>query len=76
MKLAHQERLLLLAVLLSAIVLVILGALQVRWSRQVSQAARERIAAQGMQHVRAHCSYDHMVDTILAAYEDVQGRKQ
>jgi signal transduction histidine kinase len=45
MKLAHQERLLLLAVLLSAIVLVILGALQVRWSRQVSQAARERIGA-------------------------------
>jgi spore maturation protein CgeB len=37
--------------------------------------ARKRIAAQGMQHVRAHCSYDHLVETILAAYEDVQRRK-
>ncbi len=43
MKLAHQDRLLLLAVMLSAIVLIVLGALQIRWSRQVSQAARERI---------------------------------
>ena len=39
-------------------------------------SARERIAAQGMQHVRAHCSYDHMVDTILAAYDYAQGRKE
>jgi spore maturation protein CgeB len=38
--------------------------------------ARERIAAQGRQHVCAHCSYDHMVNTILAAYEDVQKRKE
>jgi glycosyltransferase involved in cell wall biosynthesis len=37
--------------------------------------ARERIATQGMQHVRAQHSYDRMVDSILAAYEDVQTRE-
>jgi spore maturation protein CgeB len=32
-------------------------------------AARERIAAQGMAHVRANCTYDRTVDEILRAYE-------
>jgi hypothetical protein len=36
--------------------------------------ARERIAAQGMPHVRAHHSYDCMVDSILASYEQVSAR--
>jgi spore maturation protein CgeB len=36
---------------------------------------RERIAAQGMQHVRAHHSYDCMVDSLLAAYADIQVRR-
>ena len=30
---------------------------------------RQRIAQQGMEHVRAHHSYDSMVDSILAAYQ-------
>ena len=43
MKLASQDRVLSMAVILSAVVLIILGGLQVRWSRQVSDAARARI---------------------------------
>ena len=43
MKLGSQDRMLSLAVILSAVVLIILGGLQVRWSRQVSEAARARI---------------------------------
>lgn len=43
MKMRQQDRLLLGAVALSTGVLIILGGLQVHWSRQVSEAARERI---------------------------------
>jgi glycosyltransferase involved in cell wall biosynthesis len=31
--------------------------------------ARERIATQGMAHVRAHCTYDAMVEKLCAAYD-------
>ena len=34
--------------------------------------ARERIAAQGMAHVREHCTYDAMVDRLCAAYDEVR----
>jgi spore maturation protein CgeB len=35
--------------------------------------ARERIAEQGYQHVRANCTYDRMVERLIAAYADVRG---
>ena len=45
MKLAGRERVLSIAVIVSAVVLVIVGALQVHWSREVSDAARARIGS-------------------------------
>jgi spore maturation protein CgeB len=33
---------------------------------------RQRIAMEGMRHVRVHHSYDSMVDSILAAYDDAR----
>lgn len=37
--------------------------------------ARAKIAHQGMQHVRAHHSYDRTVDAIVAAYEDLRAQR-
>jgi len=34
--------------------------------------ARERIAEQGLQHVRARCSYDAMVERLCSAYEEAR----
>ena len=34
--------------------------------------ARERIAEQGLQHVRAQCTYDAMADKLIAAYGEVR----
>jgi len=44
---------------------------KMRWYLEHT-SERERIAAQGMEHVRAHCSYDRMVDTVLAVYNDLR----
>jgi spore maturation protein CgeB len=38
--------------------------------------ARERIAAQGLQHVRAHHTYDQMADTLIAAYDELTAAKE
>jgi hypothetical protein len=38
-------------------------------------AERQRIAMQGMQHVRVHHSYDAMVDSIIATYEAAESAK-
>jgi spore maturation protein CgeB len=37
--------------------------------------ARERIAAQGLQHVRANHTYDQMADTLIAAYGELAARE-
>ena len=37
--------------------------------------ARERIAAQGLQHVRANHTYDRMADTLIAAYDELTAAK-
>jgi glycosyltransferase involved in cell wall biosynthesis len=37
--------------------------------------ARERIAAQGLQHVRANHTYDQMADTLIAAYDELTAAK-
>jgi glycosyltransferase involved in cell wall biosynthesis len=34
--------------------------------------ARERIAEQGFQHVRANCTYDAMAEKLIAAYDEVR----
>ena len=38
--------------------------------------ARERIAAQGLQHVRANHTYDQMAATLIAAYDELAAAKE
>jgi spore maturation protein CgeB len=38
--------------------------------------ARGRIAAQGLQHVRANHTYDRMADTLIAAYDELTAARE
>ncbi len=54
-----------------------LGEFQQKLRHYLADAAsRERIAAQGHQHVTAHCTYDHTVERICRAYAELRAEAQ